>query len=86
MKLSRNFLVHNTEEESVLVPTGSAAFSGVVRGNRTLGAILDLLKKDTTAEQLVAAMKERYDAPEDLIRRDVNEALSALRKIGALDD
>jgi hypothetical protein len=57
-----------------------------VRGNKTLGAILALLKEDTTEEAIVAAMKERFDAPEDVIARDVKKALAELRKIGALDE
>ncbi len=86
MKLKKEFITHDTGKESLLVPTGSADFSGLVRGNKTLGAILALLKEDTTEEAIVAAMKERFDAPEDVIVRDVKKALAELRKIGALDE
>ena len=72
MKLNKNFIVHNTENESLLVPVGNAKFSGIVRGNKTLGTILELLKKDTTEDELV--------------RADVKDTLAALRKIGALDE
>ena len=44
MKINKDFLLHNTGSESILVPTGNAGFSGVVRGNKTLGAVLELLK------------------------------------------
>ena len=86
MKLKKEFITHDTGKESLLVPTGSADFSGLVRGNKTLGAILALLKEDTTEEAIVAAMKERFDAPEDVIARDVKKALAERRKIGALDE
>ena len=86
MKLNRNFISHNTEGESLLVPTGNAAFSGLVRGNKTLGAILDLLKTDTTEEAVIAALCTRFDAEEELITRDVRRALAELRNIGALDE
>ena len=33
-----------------------------------------------------AAMRERFDAPEGAVERDVDTALSQLRKIGALDE
>ena len=85
MKLKSEFITHNTGNESLLVPTGSAGWSGLVRGNKTLGAILELLKKDISEAELVAAMKARFDAPEELIVADVNKALANLRKIGALD-
>ncbi len=86
MKLNKEFLIHNTDEESILVPTGGAGFSGIVRGNRTLGVMLELLKTETTEEALVAAMKARFDAPDGAIERDVAKTLSELRKIGAVDE
>ena len=45
LKLNKNFLVHKTDKETIVVPTGKAEFSGVVKGNQTLGTILDLLKR-----------------------------------------
>ena len=86
MKLNKGFITHDTERESILVPTGTSGFSGLVKGNRTLGAILALLKQETTETEIVAAMKQRFDAPEEVIARDVKKALDELRKIGALDE
>ncbi len=86
MKLRKEFITHNTDSESLLVPTGAAGFSGLVKGNKTLGVILDLLKDDTTEADIVAAMKARFNSPEDIITRDVNKAISELRKIGAIDE
>ncbi len=86
MKLKKEFLLHNTGEEAVLVPTGKAGFSGVVRGNKTLGAVLELLGKETTEAEIVAALKDRFDAPEGAIERDTAKVLAELRKVGALDE
>ena len=85
MKLKREYVTYETGAESMLVPMGGAAFSGLVKGNKTLGAILELLKEDTTEGAVIAAMKARFDAPEGAIERDVSKALSELRRIGALD-
>lgn len=85
MKLNKDFILHISEGETKLVPTGKANFSGIVRGNKTLGAVLELLAEDTTEAEIVAAMKERFDAPEDVIARDVKKALEGLSKIGAID-
>lgn len=86
MKLNKDFLLHNTGSESILVPTGNAGFSGVVRGNKTLGAVLELLKEETTEAEIITALKSRFDAPEGAIEKDVTKALAELRKIGALDE
>ncbi len=85
LKLNKNFLVHKTDKETIVVPTGKAEFSGVVKGNQTLGTILDLLKKDTTIEKIVDSMLKEYDAPREVIEKDVRTTVSRLREIGAID-
>lgn len=85
MKLNENFLVHTVGEETILVPTGNAAFSGMVRGNKMLGFILDLLKTETTEEAMIATMKARFEAPEGVIEQDVKDVLNRLKEIGAID-
>ena len=86
MKLKNDFITHDTGTESLLVPTGAAEFSGLVKGNKTLGAILALLKQETTEEEIIATMKARFDAPVEVITRDVKKALAELRKIGAIEE
>lgn len=86
MKLKKEFITHDTGRESLLVPAGGAGFSGLVKGNKTIGAILDLLKADTTETEIIASMCARFDAPEAVIAADVKKALAELRGIGALDE
>lgn len=86
MKLSSDFLLHNTDGETILVPTGNAEFSGIVRGNKTFGAVVELLKDGCSEEELVAALKARFEAPDGAIEKDVEKALFELRKIGAIDE
>lgn len=84
MKLSPHFVVHQAGNETILVPTGSAGFSGVVKGNRTLGFIVKHLQNDISEEEIIASMRNSYDAPEEMIEKDVKKALAELRKIGAI--
>ena len=86
MKLKKEFLLHDTGSESLLVPTGAADFSGIVKGNRTLGTILGLLNEEASEDQIVAELKSRFEAPEGSIERDVARVLEELRRIGALDE
>ena len=86
MILKKGFIVHHTGEESLLVPAGNVDFSGLVRGNKTFGAVLDLLEKDTTEAEVISAMTDRFDAPEEVIKKDVADILEKLRGIGALDE
>lgn len=86
MKLNKNFLIHNTYSEVIIVPTADASFSGVIRGNKTLGMIADMLRNGTTEEEMIAALKEKFDAEEGVVENDVRSAVERLRKIGAIDD
>ena len=86
MKLKKQFLTHEADGMSLLVPLGGAGFSGIVKGNKTLGVILELLKNDTTEEAMVEAMCGRFDAPADVISADVKKAVRELRSIGAIED
>lgn len=86
MKLNKEFIVHVTDNESILVPTGKAAFSGIVQGNKTLGAVLELLQQETDETAVVNSLCDRFDAPRERIMQDVKRVLDQLREIGALDE
>ncbi|MBR1862926.1 MAG: PqqD family protein [Ruminococcus sp.] len=85
MKLKKDFIVHETKKETMLVATGSAKFSGLVKGNKMLGEVLGLMKEDTTEAEIVRKMREKYDAPEGRIEADVHKVVTELRAIGAIE-
>ena len=86
MRLSNNYVYHMSVGEAALIPTGDTEFSGLVRGNKTLGAILELLQSDTTEEEMIRKLTERFNVTEETASRDVKRVLSELRKIGAIDE
>ena len=86
MRLKQDFIVHKTGEESILVPTGNADFSGVVKGNQTLGFILDCLKEDTTAESILEKMTVSFEGDRNRMEADVKKVLGELQKIGAIEE
>lgn len=85
MKLKEGFVTHEVAGEQVMLATGSAVFSGLVRSNATAAFIVECLKQPTTEEEIVAKMVEKYDAPQDVIARDVAKVVAQLRDIGAID-
>ena len=87
MKLKSGFITHNVGKTQMMVATGSASstFHGLVRSNETAAFIVDCLKKETTEQEIVEAMLQEYDAPEELIARDVHSVVEKLQGIGALE-
>ena len=86
MKLKEGFIVHSTDSESFLVPAGGVGFSGIVKGNAVLGDILACLEKGATEQEMTDALCEKYDAPAEKLRGDVDKVIAELRNIGALEE
>jgi hypothetical protein len=88
MKLHDGFITYTTGAEQIMVAAGTASevFRGMVRSNATAAFIIDCLKEEITREELGEKLVARYDAPREIILRDLDRILDSLRKIGALDE
>lgn len=86
MRLKEGFITHESNGEHITVTAGNTAFNGMVRSNRTAGFIVECLKNNVTRDDIVERMLEKYDAPRELIVKDVEKILEQLRSIGAIDD
>ena len=85
MKLKETYITHESDGEQILLDT-SSSFAGLIRSNKTAAFIVECLKEETTQEKIVEAMFEKYDAPKDVLAKDVSEVIEKLRKVGALDE
>ena len=85
MKLKEGFITYEVSGEHYTVPAGNQSFAGLIKSNKTAAEVIEMLKKETTAEEITKALYDKYDAPEELIRRDVDGIISKLREIGAID-
>ena len=85
MKLKDTYITHDSDGEQIMLDT-SGSFAGLIRNNKTAAFIVECLKDDTTQEKIVEAMFEKYDAPKDVLAKDVSEVIEKLRKVGALDE
>ena len=86
MKLKEDFITQTIDDTQFLIPTGADAFNGIVRSNSTAAFIVDQLKEETTEEKVVNALCAKYDAPREVIEKDVRRILDTLRSINALDE
>lgn len=86
MKLKPNFITQQIDGTQFLIPIGGEAFHGIVRSNETAAFIVDMLKNETTEQEIVDAMCREYNAPREVLAADVAEALAKLREINALEE
>lgn len=85
MKLKNGFITHTVDGEQVMVSV-SGGFSGMVKSNPTAAFIVDCLKSDTTADEIIEKMSSKYDAPREVIAEDVKKVIDTLKGIGAIDE
>ena len=85
MKLKDTYITHDSDGEQILLDT-SSSFAGLIRHNKTAAFIVECLKEETTKEKIVEAMFEKYDAPKDVLAKDMSDVIEKLRKVGALEE
>ena len=85
MKLKDTYITHDSDGEQILLDT-SSSFAGLIRNNKTAAFIVECLKEETTEEKIAEVMFEKYDAPKDVLAKDVSEVIGKLRKVGALEE
>lgn len=86
MRLKKGFVIHNIGDEYMAVATGDLLqdFYGYVRNNETATDIFVMLQEETTEEQIVDAMYEKYDVEREALEQDVHEIIEKFRVAGFL--
>ena len=86
MKLKKEFVTHQNDNEHVTVAAGNTEFTGMLLSNETAGFIIEHLKSETTEDKIVDQMFEEYDAPREVIAADVHRIIEKLRSVGAIEE
>jgi len=77
MRLKYSFEMMELDDRSIAIPVGNSnnEFNGIIKLDGTAEAIFNLLKNDISEEKIVEALEEEYDAPHELISKDVHRVL-----------
>ena len=86
VKLKSSFISNIIDGKQVMIDMDKGGFKGIVRSNSTAAYIIDQLKSETTRDEILDKMAERYDAPRDVMGRDLDDILNRLQGIGALEE
>ena len=86
MKIKDGFILRKVGRQYVVAATGEASknFNGMMRLNAEAAYAFELLQKGMTAEDLAAALVEKYSADPEEVRADVEMFLSKLKEADAL--
>lgn len=84
MKLKYEFVTLDMNGQIAAVPVGDTAdeVHGMIRMNKTAALILSLLKEDTTEEQIVDTLIERFDEEREILFSEVHKLIVYLQNEG----
>ncbi|MGN0531942.1 MAG: PqqD family protein [Eubacterium sp.] len=87
MKLKKGIVLGNIDGQDFAIATGklSNEFHGLINNNPTANFIFKLLQKEQTEDSIVDAMVSKYDAPREVIQKDVHELLENIKEMGVLE-
>lgn len=86
MKIRNTYILRNVAGENLVVPIGdSVNFNSVITLNATGKFLWELLKDDTTEEQLTDALCSEYSVEREIASRDVSSFIEKLKKNDMLD-
>ena len=87
MKLKKEIVLGSIDGSDFAIATGklSKKFHGIINNNKSAHFIFELLKKEQTEESIIDAMCEKYDAPREIIAKDVRDLLKQLDELGILE-
>ena len=85
MKLKESFVTHKNKDDYMMIDA-SGKFAGLIHSNATTAFIVECLKTETTREEIIQKMLDKYDADETDVAKDVDKIINALKSIGAVDE
>lgn len=87
MKLREGYLLRKVAGKNIVVSVGSdVEFNGMLTLNDTGVFFWELLKNDTTKEEMLAKILEEYDVSEDEASSDLDDFLTKLKEAKLLED
>ncbi|MGN0592473.1 MAG: PqqD family protein [Ruminococcus sp.] len=84
MKLKESFVTHKNKDDYMMIDV-SGKFAGLIHSNATTAFIVDCLRTETTREEIIQKMLDKYDADETEVSGSVDMIINKLRSVGAID-
>ncbi len=87
MKRKADFIMQNVGGENLLVPLGAQVMdlNGLITLNDTAACVWELLAQERTADELTAAVAERFDVTPERARVDVQTFVDEIAKMGVIE-
>ncbi len=84
MKIKEGYILREVAGNCIVVPVGNLDFNGVITLNETGKFIWRLLEKETSAEEIAAALQAEYEIDKDTAANDTARFLQKLKDAALL--
>lgn len=84
MKLKSSYIIRKNDDDYIMMDA-SGKFAGIIHSNATTAFIAECLKTETTKEEIVQKILEKYDASPSEAAESVDRIVEQLKSIGAID-
>lgn len=87
MKIKEGFILRKMGGQAVVVSVGAASkiFNGMIKLNETGEFLWQKMNEDVSESELVQALVEEYDVPEEAAKDDVKSFIEILKKPGIIE-
>ena len=88
MKTNENVIYRCIADEHILIPVGSEAMdtNGLFVLTETGAIVWEKLCEEKSVDEIVAAICEEYDAPDAVVRADVESLIAKLLEAGLVTE
>lgn len=85
-KTNPNFLLRQIGDEYVLIPLGEVGMlnNSVISLNETSQFLWQIFNTPTSIEEAISKTKEEYEAPNDVIEKEIKSFVEAYLEVGLL--
>lgn len=84
MKLKDSYIIRKSDDDYIMMDA-SGEFAGIIHSNATTAFIAECLKTETTKEEIVQKILDKYDATRSEAAESVERIVEKLKSIGAID-
>ncbi len=84
MRIKDGYVLRRVGRMGIVV--GDTERDYIVTLNQTGVALWQMLREETEPNSLVQKMMEKYDASEEILKKDVKDFLRKMKKIGLLEE
>ncbi|MCH5189081.1 MAG: PqqD family protein [Oscillospiraceae bacterium] len=88
MKVKDGYILKKVAGENIVIATGEArlSFNGIITFNEVGAEVFTRLDGTKTITQIVQEIASLYNAPKDVIEKDINNLIEKMRNHGLLEE